>query len=131
LVCENPNCVPKAECCPCALGAPRVAQPFPFFKESEKNTSCCGCAQNKQVASEYPQVMASNPSMFNTMPSSKFVTNGSHTVKVDKSANIQMLKNPVLLGPQQYSASHKPQSEEFERARISLNLNKIHQDRYN
>merc|ERR1712151_1263449 len=36
LVCENPNCVPKVECCPCALGAPKVAQPFPFFKEKTK-----------------------------------------------------------------------------------------------
>merc|ERR1711957_752869 len=35
LVCENPNCVPKVDCCPCALGAPKVAQPFPFFKESK------------------------------------------------------------------------------------------------
>jgi len=43
LVCENPNCVPKVECCPCVLGAPRVAQPFPFFKETEKQNQCCQC----------------------------------------------------------------------------------------
>ena len=42
LVCENPNCVPKVDCCPCAQGA-RSSTPFPFFKETEKNPSCCGC----------------------------------------------------------------------------------------
>ena len=45
LVCENPNCVPKVECCPCAMGTPRVAQPFPFFKETEGNKDCCQCKQ--------------------------------------------------------------------------------------
>jgi hypothetical protein len=25
------------------LGAPRVAQPFPFFKETEKQNQCCQC----------------------------------------------------------------------------------------
>ena len=44
LVCENPNCVPKVDCCPCAMGAPRVATPFPFFKETENNQGCCGCS---------------------------------------------------------------------------------------
>jgi len=43
LVCENPNCAPKVECCPCASGAAKVAQPFPFFKETEANNRCCGC----------------------------------------------------------------------------------------
>ncbi len=43
LVCENPNCVPKVDCCPCSMGAPKVAQPFLFFKESETNQKCCGC----------------------------------------------------------------------------------------
>jgi hypothetical protein len=75
--------------------------------------------------------MAANPSMFNTMPSSQIVSNGSHTVKVDKTSNIQMLRSPVLLGAQQYSASHKPQSDLYERKRTSLNLGKIHQDRHN
>jgi hypothetical protein len=74
--------------------------------------------------------MAAHSSMFNTMPSSQYVTNGSHTVKVDKSANIQMLKNPVLLGPEQYSANHRPITEEYERKRTSINLDKIHKDRY-
>jgi len=65
------------------------------------------------------------------MSSSNYVTNGSHTVKVENSASIQMLKNPVSLGPQQFSASHQPRSEEFERKRTSFNLNEIHKDRYN
>lgn len=43
LVCENPNCIPNVECCQCDMGSPRVAQPFPFFKEAEKNKECCSC----------------------------------------------------------------------------------------
>ena len=37
MVCENPNCTPKVECCPCTTGAPVISQPFPFFKETEQN----------------------------------------------------------------------------------------------
>jgi len=74
--------------------------------------------------------MASDPAMFNTFPSTQYVTNGSHTVKVDKSASIEMLKNPVLLGPKQYSSSHRPITDEFQRGRSSLNINLVHQDKY-
>ena len=46
LVCENPNCIPIVECCPCAKGGSRVASPFPFFKETEKNKDFCSCNKN-------------------------------------------------------------------------------------
>jgi hypothetical protein len=42
-VCENPNCAPKVECCPCAMGGAKVGSPFPFFKETEANKECCSC----------------------------------------------------------------------------------------
>jgi len=132
LVCENPNCVPKVECCPCALGAPRVSQPFPFFKEAEANKSCCQCPNNRGVyAAENPQVVADNPAMFNTMPSTQFVKNGSHFVKVEKQANIEMLGHPVPLGPEQLRSEHIPVTQEYEKARTRLNLKTIHKDRMN
>jgi hypothetical protein len=56
LVCENPTCVPKVECCNCGMGTPAVAQPFPFFKETESNSSCCGCDQNKVATPVYSQI---------------------------------------------------------------------------
>lgn len=131
LVCENPNCVPKVECCQCALGAPRVSQPFPFFKETESNKSCCQCGNNRGVvASDAPQVVASNPGMFNTMPSSQYIANGNHFVKVDQEANIEILKNPVPLGPEQLRGEHHPKANEFEKSRTQMNLNNIRKDRY-
>ncbi len=131
MVCENPNCVPKVECCPCALGAPRVAQPFPFFKEAESNQSCCQCAnQRGVVASENPQVVATDPALFNTMPSTQYVKNGSHFVKVDKQANVEMLSNPVPLGPEQLRGEHYPKAIEFDKSRTQMNLEKIRQDKY-
>ena len=73
--------------------------------------------------------MAKDPGMFNTMPSSQFIANGSHMVKVDKSATIEMLKSPMLLGPEQYTSNHRPNVEQFEKKKISLNLEKIHKDK--
>ena len=131
MVCENPNCVPKVECCPCALGAPRVSQPFPFFKETESNQSCCQCANNRDVvASENPQVIANNPGMFNTMPSTQYVANGNHFVKVDKQASVEMLKDPVPLGTKQIRGEHYPKAIEFEKARTQMNLDAVHKDKY-
>jgi hypothetical protein len=28
------------------MGGSRVASPFPFFKETEKNKDCCSCNKN-------------------------------------------------------------------------------------
>ena len=42
LVCENPNCKPKVACCGCD-GAALGQTPIFFFKETEKNPTCCSC----------------------------------------------------------------------------------------
>ena len=134
LVCENPNCVPKVECCPCALGAPKVAQPFPFFKEAEENKSCCQCGNKAErdglYARENPSFVANNPADFNTMPSTQYVANGSHFVKVEKTSSVETLKNPVPLGPSLLRKEHVPaQGDKFEKARVRINLDRVHQDR--
>jgi hypothetical protein len=42
LVCENPTCRPQIECCKCdANGAP--LEGVVFFKETERDPSCCEC----------------------------------------------------------------------------------------
>jgi len=135
LVCENPNCVPKVECCNCAMGAPRVAQPFPFFKETETNSKCCGCGNGNGrsgfgAPSEIPQVVGMNPAQFNTMPSSTFLNNGHHFMKVDNSASIEMLRQPIAVGTGQITGAHTPRSEEFEKARTQLNLDLVHRDKW-
>jgi hypothetical protein len=130
LVCENPNCVPKVECCQCGLGVGKVAQPFPFFKETETNSSCCSCGAKSENASEGPQVFAQNPGQFNTMPSTNYVANGSHFVKVDKSANIQMLKNPVPLGTAQLTSKHAPHEQSYEKMRTRINIDKIYKEKH-
>ena len=108
-----------------------MAQPFPFFKEAESNKSCCQCGNNRGVvASENPQVIANNPSMFNTMPSTQYVANGNHFVKVDKQASVEMLNNPVPLGPQQIRGEHHPRTPEFEKSKTQMNLENIRKDRY-
>jgi len=132
LVCENPNCVPKVECCPCALGVPRVAQPFPFFKEAEANKSCCQCENNRGVyASESPQAVANDPGMFNTMPSSQMISNGNHFIKVDKTANIEMLRNPVPIGSETLRGEHTPKTQEYEKFRTQMNINNVYKDKIN
>merc|ERR1712166_282887 len=139
--------VPKVECCPCALGAPKVAQPFPFFKEAEKNSECCQCpgktsfleveatgpshlSPTHTYANENPQFVAADRAAFNTMPSSTMVANGSHFVKVDRSSSVETLKNPVPLGPGLLRPEHNgDQGQKFDKARIRINLKRVHDDR--
>ena len=132
LVCENPNCVPKVECCACAMGAPRVATPFPFFKETAGNSQCCGC--NKRIPgapSEIPQVIARNPGDFNTMPSSGFADNGHQYLKMDKAAKLEMFEKPIPIGTGQFRNEISPRVEEFyQRDRSELNLDLIHKDKH-
>ena len=113
------------------MGAPRVSQPFPFFKETESNKDCCQCAQNRNVyANENPQVVANNPADFNTMPTTSYVANGSHFVKVEKSSSVETLRNPVPLGPALLRKEHAPQQgDAFEKARVRINLDRVHKDR--
>ena len=131
LVCENPNCVPKVECCSCAMGTPSVSSPIPFFKETESNKNCCGCGNNNNriVAAESPQVTGINPAMTNTMSSSGFISNGTHLLRVDKNASVEMLKEPIPMGTGQLLSAHTPKVEEFEKARTQMNLNMVHRDR--
>jgi len=135
LVCENPNCVPKVECCPCAMGAPAVSQPFPFFKETEMNKSCCGCGNKGDgrsgygAPSENAQIVGVDRAQFNTMPSSTYINNGSHLLKVENNASIEMLKQPVVLGTGQLTGAHSPSAQEFGKARTQLNLSLLHKDR--
>ncbi len=129
LVCENPNCVPKVECCPCAMGAPRVAQPFPFFKEVESNKQCCGCGK-LGATSDIPQVNVANPADFSGLPVSGMADNGSHLLKIDKSADVKLFDKPVVMGTGQYRNEHIPYTSEFnQRDRRELNLNLLHKDR--
>ena len=130
LVCENPNCVPKVDCCPCAMGAPRVAQPFPFFKETESNTQCCGCNKRVGAPSEIPQVHAVSASMTNTMPSSAFVDNGHHYLKLDKAAKIEMFDKPIPMGTGQIRDHVQPYLDEFnQRDRRAVNVDLIQRDK--
>jgi len=137
LVCENPNCVPKVDCCPCAMGAPKVAQPFPFFKSTETNQRCCGCGVKGDgrsgfgAPSEIPQVVGMNPALMNTMPSSGVINNGNHFVKIENSATVEMLQNPVLLGTGTLTGAHRPYAREFEKGRTITNLDILHHDRRN
>jgi hypothetical protein len=113
------------------MGAPQLNQPFPFFKETETNQKCCGCNGNNNsgAPSEIPQINAVNPAQFNTMPSSSYINNGNHFMKIDNNSSVEMLNQPVLLGTGQLNGQHSPNSQEFERARTRLNLNLIHKDK--
>ena len=129
LVCENPNCVPKVECCQCGLGVPKVSQPFPFFKETETNSSCCSCG-GKNSSQEDQHIIANNRGDFNTLPSTNYVANGNHFVKVDKSASVEMLRNPVPLGTAQLTSKHTPHEQSFEKLRTRVNIDKIYKEKH-
>ena len=95
LVCENPNCVPKVECCQCNMGAPRVAQPFPFFKEAEANKDCCGCGQKPvQLVTE---------AQANTVAKREIHDFGTHVVQTDSKARTQVFDHPVQIGDSYYN----------------------------
>jgi hypothetical protein len=64
------------------------------------------------------------------MPTSQFVANGSHFVKVERSSSVETLKNPVPLGPSLLRKEHvPPQGDKYEKARVRINLDRIHKDR--
>ena len=89
LVCENPNCTPKVECCNCAQGAGQVASPFPFFKETEQNPTCCGCSKPLKLITSDDA---------NTTRSRKIHDFGTHVVQYDSSSTARMFKNPKQIG---------------------------------
>jgi len=110
------------------MGAPSVGQPFPFFKETESNKKCCGCGDKAGASAESLQVTGLNPAQFNTMPSSSYINNGNHFMKIENNAQVQMLKNPVPIGTGQYTGAHAPNTPEYSKARTSLNLDLLHKD---
>jgi hypothetical protein len=114
------------------MGAPRVATPFPFFKETAGNSQCCGCDKRIPGApSEIPQVIARNPGDFNTMPSSGFADNGHQYLKMDKAAKLEMFEKPIPIGTGQFRNEISPRVEEFyQRDRSELNLDLIHKDKH-
>jgi hypothetical protein len=132
LVCENPNCSPKVECCPCASGAGGVIPNFPFFKETETNQRCCGCSNNRHgsgAPSEISQVVGVDGALTNTMPSSGFLNTSDNIYRMDKNASVSMFKNPRVLGTGQYTNSHAPNTREYQSARDQINLNLAFNDR--
>jgi len=145
LVCENPNCVPKVECCNCMNGGGMVPS-MPFFKETEMNKACCGCGNNKYHPSQRsfpnshqhssmvggtpyydPVVNNVNRAMLTTLPQSALVDNGSHFLKVQKTASFNLFKSgiPLTAGEYTRTAGH---DDEWNRHQQSLNINLQYQD---
>ncbi len=92
------------------MGALAVQHPFPFFKETETNKSCCGCGPNGNSApatGDFPQVTANNPAMFRVSPSSNIINKGDDIYQVNNSASIQMLGKPEPIGNPQYAYQSK------------------------
>ena len=128
LVCENPNCVPKVDCCPCTMGQPVVSTPFPFFKESETNTQCCGCDKNLPAA-ESPQIKVFNPADFNTIGTTTFANTRTQMLRIENDAKLNMFNKPIPLGTPQLTGIHAPRSPQFESGRTSINIDKVIRDR--
>ena len=97
LVCENPNCTPKVECCDCMTGMPKVATPFPFFKETEHNKECCAC--NNQMKGSF---MEMEQEVNNTRMGVSVQDYGTHVVKTDLKSTTQLLEHPVPIGDSFY-----------------------------
>jgi hypothetical protein len=132
LVCENPNCVPKVECCPCAIGANGNSPPFPFFKETENNNRCCGCDKKRHgtgAPSEIPQVVGVNGALTQTMPMYGIVDTPSHVYGVQRTAKINMLRNPLALGSPQLTNVSSPNSRDYKSSVDKINLEMAFDDR--
>ena len=112
LVCENPNCVPKVECCACAMGAPRVATPFPFFKEAETNQGCCGCNKQNQYLSNIDAA---------TRTSRTINDFGSHVVSSEQKERISTFAIPKQIGDSYYEMPSK-EFAEFEQKPLTLKV---------
>ena len=95
LVCENPNCVPKVECCGCAMGAPRVSEPFPFFKETEGNPSCCGCGSKPLNYVTEAQA--------NTVAKREIHDFGTHVLQTDLKSRTKVFDHPSQIGDSYYN----------------------------
>jgi hypothetical protein len=78
------------------MGAPRVAQPFPFFKEAEKNPGCCGCQKS--------QMSAINPIDANTRTSRTINDFGTHVVESETKNRVENFEHPKPIGDSYYEA---------------------------
>jgi hypothetical protein len=59
--------------------------------------------------------------MTNTTPSAVMIDDGSHFLKIDKSANVKMFKKGIPLGTPQYT--HTAQEDRhYQAARTALNI---------
>lgn len=139
LICENPNCVPKVECCPCAMGASRLAVPMPFFKEVESNKDCCSCnkAENNNfnfkqipnvVASNIPQIIVKDKSQFKTSSNTSILEDKNKIIKNEKKANLELFNVPVVNGSSSYLKVSHPNSDEYQRDLNKLNIDLIHKN---
>jgi hypothetical protein len=59
--------------------------------------------------------------MTNTTPSSTLIDDGSHFLKVDKTANVKMFKKGVPLGTKQYTYTAQ-EDRNYQAARTGLNI---------
>ena len=68
--------------------------------------------------------------MTNTFPSSQITDNGTHFLRTDKRAKVEMFKEGRPLGTGQYGATNG-NNNDWEKTRPSLNLDLIYKDRKN
>jgi hypothetical protein len=106
LVCENPNCAPKVECCPCAAGAAKVASAFPFFKETEKDPNCCGCATKPLTRISQEEASAKRSREIHDF--------GTHVVQNDVVSKMVTFDTPRPIGDSYY-APNKGVQKSFEK----------------
>jgi hypothetical protein len=77
------------------MGAPRVAQPFPFFKESETNQKCCGCGDN--------QLKVITPQQAATTATREIHDFGTHVVQTDTKRRTDLFEHPKQIGDSYYN----------------------------
>jgi len=105
---------------------------FPFFKETETNKACCGCGNNnpsRGAPTENPQITNIPDAMLNTFPKSTVIDNGTHYLRVDKTADVNLFKNGRPLSNGRYGRT-TGRDDEWEKQRGSLNLNLAYHDRH-
>jgi len=76
------------------MGAPKVAQPFPFFKETEQNPSCCGCNKPLSVVS---------PIQAATQAARTIHDYGTNVVQNDMKTRSMLFEHPIQIGDSYYN----------------------------
>lgn len=66
--------------------------------------------------------------MTSTTPSSVMVDDGSHFLKIDKTAQVNMFKRGVPLGTAQYTHTAK-EDRAYQKARAGLNIDLAYQNK--